>query len=165
MHNRRDFIGRLAASIVGLSLAPRALLWEPQAAGPAVAAGALLTIDQITREMARRLARDIDGTLVADFHRMTHANGGTQTGIDMALPGDVDHYGLDPERYVAPAAAAMVRALWDARAHRFGVLDLPMRGARSAIAIENGIAVRGVIAYNPAWDRHLLRFDVLYASA
>ena len=170
--SRRGFLGTLLASVGALTLDPSKLLWMPAPAElglPALENSALLTLDQMTREICRGLSLEIQGKLV-DKDRigplLQH-----QYHVSMENVGDLDHHGFDRERYLAPIVAALMLPLKATNANRFGLLSLPSGVDRASTATnpDTGVSVRGISHVHLDMDsgiiRNIVRFDVLCGKA
>jgi hypothetical protein len=164
--NRRDFIGRLLASTVGLALAPEDLLWrpEPGVVGlPPVIPGAPLTLEHLTLMMHKAILERIGpGTLVpetaradADMECWPHL-----LGIDFVAPREVGPAGCE-RAYIVPAAAAMAEAIRSRGIRTFGELKLPSGIDRTHRVSRDGLSVRGLMAWDPYLGEVVTRFSVI----
>ena len=170
--NRRGFLGALMASLVGTAIAPSEVLWmpSPEKGLPIVAPHAFLTLQQITHEVGRLMAKRIalpvsmapDGLLLGSdgMTKLVH--------VLMPVPRELGVYGLDSDRYIKPVAEALTSRTqlegWD----RFGELPIRIGGcdvARWTRCTGKGVSVRGVMSYDPGFDEYMLRFDVLGRAA
>lgn len=176
MH-RRGFLGTLLASVGALAIDPSTLLWRPADAAlalPDVAPGALLTLNQITVEILRRVAKGLD--LRAPLPLMLDARIGHavspnpshilnhQWGVEFHAPVTVPSAGLDAQRYLDPIAAQFIQRLQGVRA--CGELPVAIPGAYTARVSDprTGLSVRGVQTYQIGTDTERIRFDVLVAT-
>lgn len=168
---RRGFLGMMLAGLGGLVLKPDfGLLWQPnETAVEVVAPGAYIGLQQITMEMLRRIVNDLQvrvphvdcakiGHTTEGFHTLNH-----QHYVDMFAPSEIDRYGLDVDRYIAPLAQALSRR--SAGLKGCGSLSLPV-GVEAACLVKHssGLALRGVKVYDIGMDSDRLRFDMLVAQ-
>ena len=165
--DRRGFIGRLLASTAGLIIAPEALLWRPDAkavALPAVSAGALLTLQQITNEMHYAMLSRLNGLPLElrDGRKKGEAWLTRQIYIDMLPPLNMDRYGLDAKRHIEPAAEALANELRFRGARVCGEAPLPRGYDQACVVRGDGLALRSIMDYDFMMDQTLLRFDVLF---
>src|SRR5205809_6955690 len=94
--NRRGFLGTLFASVAALTIDPKGLVWYPaeQIALPPVAEGALITLPAITNALGLRLLDLWHPQRLTDSRRIGDAGVTRQVNIGMAVPEDMDQFGL-----------------------------------------------------------------------
>jgi len=175
--SRRGFLGTLLASIAGTAFAkaPGKLLWAPaeDLALPAVSAQALLTLDMITMEAARRLANLVSLPVLksddGEGFSLGERGMSRQLSVDMTTPDEVFKDGLDPERYLDPAVYQLAQRIRHEKWRGYGELPLPMaiEHASRVTDPKGGVSVRGLMQYDlhrfdgPAY---VLRLDVMGAA-
>lgn len=169
MLSRRGFLGTLMASIVGTAFVPSELLWVPApvTALPVLTPAALVTLQAITREAAVRLARRIALPVQRGPARLGFDGLTAQFGVDMQLPGTLEQWGVDAQRYIEPAMAAMANHVQHARWTRYGELTLPKAFEQTCVVTADGVSVRGVMAYDHMREAGvwLLRLDAIGGGA
>ena len=171
--NRRHFLGTLLASLGVAAVAPSDLLWTPAPIEglPLVAPDALIGLQAITDRVAHEIALHWSGQLhpVMPPESLIGQDGMTrQFNVSISAPPEVNHYGLDVERWIEPIGEQLSNALYRAGMTRCGRLPLPPAGVEAAVIAthpESGVCVRGVQLYDPGFAfstaQHLLRFDVI----
>jgi hypothetical protein len=159
--NRRTFLGALVASLGTLAIDPATLLWRPPAVSeglPVLQPDALVGLPRITREMSWEIGRLWCGGVPSAASKIGEDVLRHQFMVTMEAPGDITEYGLDPERYVRPAAAVLAERLRDARARVCGMPILPPAYDCVRVADQTtGVVVRGIVLE----DALTLRFDVV----
>ncbi len=180
MMDRRRFLGTLLASVGVLAIDPSKFLWQPDATAVAVIdPGAILTLERITREMLVRIVNTLQVRVPSHAPRGGSKISHTiyphpalvlnqQYNIGMCVPDSIDRFGLDPERYIIPAADALSRRVQGVK----GCGTLPhtdsATGIASCIATDpvSGLSLRGLFApeYLGAFRGDQLRFDMLVAQ-
>lgn len=169
--NRRGFIGTLLASVAGLALDPKTLLWRPTVDAPLAAPEALLTLNQITMALARELAPLVGTGRLVTGHVIGHRGCEHQLSIHMRVPETMDTEGLPP-MVVKDVARTLLDQIRQHDVRRFGQLRIPdplaWYGHGTVVASrKHGFAIRGL--YQPVFfppdvgsdPEPILRFDVL----
>ena len=185
--DRRAFLGRLLAGLGGLTLTPTDWLWRPGPRDaltlPPVVPGSLLTLQQITMELAYRINEEMSSILapiaegqytqtprlspyrIGDHMMMPIGEPAIMLqhafGVDMNPPREVRERGLDVARYVDPITDVLVRELKRRGVTALGGMSLPTGVEQAYQCQAGGAIVRGVMAFDMPSADYLLRFDVL----
>lgn len=177
--NRRGFLGTLLATLGATAIDPNALLWAPRPdAIDVLDADALVTLTQITKAILHEITirradtalLRVQPTLVGHVSERGHTFN-HQYHVSMAAPpSELDHHGLDHERYVKRIASALNHRIGQIEA--CGTLEHP-RGdtiiqCATAFNEASGLSLRGLACegFHPdtsEWTQWL-RFDMIVAS-
>jgi len=163
MMDRRGFLGTLLASVGALTIDPATLLWQPPAVSdghPLLKPDAMVGLAAMTQQIHREILTQWQGTVVQK--RRIGEDGLTrQFYVTAEMPTEVDHNGLDYERWVRPVGLLLARRLREINAKRTGVLPIDLHGAQVAVAMTPELSVRGICQYYVGFDQSLVRFDVV----
>ena len=160
--DRRDFIGRLLASAVGLAIAPKDLLWRPESGVvglPPVAPGAVLTLEQITYEMHRLVLDRIGPCELVQGDGSKLRQGQHILGVDMTPPTDVGPEGC-LKQYLLPAASALASEIAFRGMRYFDGLPVPPGVWQVERTWSDGFSVRGLMYFDALEGESILRFSV-----
>lgn len=162
--NRRGFLGTLFAAVGALTIDPASLLWKPaDVEGLALLQPeALVTLDAITRAVARALADRWQGTEIVAGGNIGSDGLTNQFQVTARMPTAVWESGLD-RTFIQPVAETLAASVTHVGATRMGNLQLPNSVERGAIVRipSAGVVVQGVQFYDLEWAEYLLRFDVV----
>lgn len=173
--DRRGFIGRLAAGFGALVVAPPDLLWQPMPeAVELVRPEALVGLRQITAATLAEIEHilgvsvphNFDGAGVRIGDRAETYELNQQYSVELGpqhLPSDLDSYGIDVQRYLLPAAKALVERMRGVKAGGQLPLSPQLHARRSVVSNpQSGLSLRGSYVYEVGYPH--LRFDTLVAQ-
>lgn len=159
--SRRRFLQVLASGAVGVSLVD--VEWMPtaiQSTQPLTSTGLLTGLEQITAALARAVGQEpgVRGTFIPGDYRLGDAGMTDHINIDIGLDEKTWASGVDQERHILPAAAALAHMLRDRDVRQFGALPLPPEGTvdEALVATDqaSGVTVRGIRAWNIGGGYH-----------
>lgn len=145
---RRRFLQVLASGVVGLSLVD--IEWIPTAIQRTqpLSPGHLTGLEQITAALARAVGQELGvrGIFVPGDYRLGDEGMTEHVSVDIGLDDQAWARGVEPERTLLPAAAALANLLRDRDVQRFGALPLPGIVTEALVASDqaSGVTVRGI---------------------